>query len=412
LADPANPKGYDTAELTARIGNARSAFTLSLQKLRTIPIQASVTFNGTTTVYATTGDVFDALDIAQLTFGDISFTLQAADATSLRDQLLAIADGGVDEAFPQALGVTSTGAQQLLLEQGRSIARRMKASGRSAGDLITQAAGLTDREKITETLIDAGQALLGNAFNIIPVFRYNNESDILQSKTDNTQLLSYASATLGMTFPADEWMQNAASVRPRLSRWDYIRMLSESRGNNLDVTPVQVPYRQKDSWIAVEFPSTDPLDPGQPFSLSQDTLSFVLHGEQSFTAASTHAGLLVDDWNETIPTNEETTGIGFNFNQPGAFPPQAILLAVPPQVKGQWDWNSLVGILTDTLQRAKLRAVEPALLASVDKVEVNVLLPALLSNFTQNDLDISLDFRINQKFVSQSFPVAPVIGNA
>ena len=81
------------------------------------------------------------------------------------------------------------------------------------------------------------------------------------------------------------------------------------------------------------------------------------------------------------------------------------MLAVPPVVKGNWDWNELVGILTDTLDRAKLRAVEPQLLATTGKVETAVLLPALLSNFTQADLDLALDYRLNLNIVAEEHPV-------
>ena len=78
---------------------------------------------------------------------------------------------------------------------------------------------------------------------------------------------------------------------------------------------------------------------------------------------------------------------------------------MPPVIKGSWDWNELVNILNDTLLRAKLRAVEPQVLATVNKVETSVLLPAVLSNFTQFDLDISLDFRTNLSYVRETLPV-------
>jgi len=161
----------------------------------------------------------------------------------------------------------------------------------------------------------------------------------------------------------------------------------------------------KDSWLAIEFPATDPFDNTKPFTITNDTLSVAIHGTQAFQAGASHCGLLIDDWIEAIPTQEEITGITFNYNQPAAFPPQAILLTVSPSIKGHWTWNDLVNILTDTLMRAKLRAVEPQVLATANKVECSLLLPALLSNFTQFDLDIALDYRMNLKYVSEKMPV-------
>jgi hypothetical protein len=409
LADPNNPKGYDTTELTARINAAKTAFEQRIQGLQTIPITATITdAQGNTTIYGNLDDTFTALDTVKQDFSGISFDFQDADAATLQRQLIAIANGGLGDAFPQRTLVNTDPFKQVILEQGRSIARRMLGYDKQATDLLTQAAAMTDPAKMTETLIKAGQAFMGDVFNIIPQFKYNNESDILQSDADRDQLLSFASGSLAMDFPADEWMQNAASVRPRLARWDYARTLAEVGNIQLAVKPVQIPYKEKDSWIAVEFPATDPLNPGQPFTLTQDTLSIAIHGDQAFVAGAAHAGLLVDDWTETIPTSEEITGISFNFNQPNAFPPQAILLAVPPQINGQWDWNGLIGILTDTLQRARLRAVEPQMLATANKVETSVLLPALLANFTQTDLDIALDYRTNIRYVKQEFPIEAV----
>jgi hypothetical protein len=64
-----------------------------------------------------------------------------------------------------------------------------------------------------------------------------------------------------------------------------------------------------------------------------------------------------------------------------------------------------VGVLEDTLLRAKLRAVEPALLDKENRPELSVLLPAILSSFSEYDLDIALDYRINIASVYKEAPV-------
>ena len=43
----------------------------------------------------------------------------------------------------------------------------------------------------------------------------------------------------------------------------------------------------------------------------------------AFAADTLLAGLFVDEWMESIPAHEETTGLGFHFDAPGARPPQA-----------------------------------------------------------------------------------------
>ncbi len=211
-----------------------------------------------------------------------------------------------------------------------------------------------------------------------------------------------------MNFAADEWLHNVSHVRSRLSRWEYVRTIYESRNiaspdSSLELFPIQLPYRANDSWIAVEFPSTN--DDDTPFTILHDTLSIVVHGESASFSAGSQAGILLDEWTETIPVKEEITGISFNYNQPNATPPQALLLAVPAIEKGTWDWDELVGILNDTLLRAKLRAVEPALLDKINKPETGVLLPAILANFSQYDLDLALDYRINVSALTDKIPI-------
>lgn len=101
--------------------------------------------------------------------------------------------------------------------------------------------------------------------------------------------------------------------------------------------------------------------------------------------------MLLDDWTEEIPTVSEITGISFRFNQPNAMPPQTLLLAVTPEETGSWDWDHLVGIITDTLRRAKRRAVEPEQLERLGSTW-NAFAPALIAEFsTLGRNDISLD---------------------
>src|SRR5258708_7691557 len=60
---------------------------------------------------------------------------------------------------------------------------------------------------------------------------------------------------------------------------------------------------------------------------------------------------------------------------------QTVLLAVTPEETGSWNWDDLVGILSDTLQRAKRRAVEPEQLEKQGTVW-NAFAPALVSEFS------------------------------
>jgi hypothetical protein len=304
------------------------------------------------------------------------------------------------------------GLKLALLEQGRSVVHRVQAALDKSAALVAAIQAGDDTGKRVNVYLEVGRQLFGPAFVLLPRFQYNNEADILQSHAAEAQLLRHATDELHMTFPADEWLQNVGHVRPKVARWDYVRTLVECLNETTPALhPVQVPYRTDDSWVAVEFPKTRPSvdelgNPvNVPFSIDHDTLSVTVHGDHAFTPGVAHTGLLIDDWTEVIPGRTETTGIGFNFNQPNAMPPQALLLAVPPKVTGHWNWQDLVGILEDTLLRAKLRAVEPAKLDALKKPELGVLLPALLASFSEYDLNVELDYRLNIAAIYQAAPI-------
>jgi hypothetical protein len=308
------------------------------------------------------------------------------------------------DSFPAFISPISDDKKIVLLTQVQNVARRMKTIIDGVAKLEDEEDDAVEVEKKINLLINAGKLMFDGSFNILPVFTYSNVADIQSSYADREQLVRYAKEQLKMNFVADEWLQNIAHVRPRLATWDGIRTLSEIfTGEELTITPVQLPYRANDSWIAVEFPSE--LKPGIPFNIDRDTLSITIHGDAAFNTGNEQCGLLVDEIVEMIPNRNEITGLTFNYNQPNALPPQAILLAVTPKEKGHWEWEDLVGILNDTLLRAKQRAIEPDILNKSTNSQIGVLLPAILASFSTDDLDLALDYRTNVTFYNENSPV-------
>jgi hypothetical protein len=147
--------------------------------------------------------------------------------------------------------------------------------------------------------------------------------------------------------------------------------------------PLQLPFDKKAHWIALEYPEVRPEQVDEPnvFVPQGDFLSSVRHLPAGYSVAATQAGLLIDEWNEVIPNQFETTGIAIHYNQPNTEPPQCLLLAVSPVIDGRWEWDDLVETLMDTFDRAKRRAVEPDFLRATPYAQ---LLPAVLSTFTSH----------------------------
>ena len=69
----------------------------------------------------------------------------------------------------------------------------------------------------------------------------------------------------------------------------------------------------------------------------------------------------------------EQTGVAFHYDDAGAEAPQAVLLAVPPdRGAAVWTPDTLVAVLLETLELAKIRGVEVEMLD-----ELGQLLPAV-----------------------------------
>jgi hypothetical protein len=409
-ADPANPQGYDVPNLQGRVETILVLFRFYLDELGNIPISATVKdVHGDPQPYLDLKSTFAAMQTSKVDFDEITYNFDGVHVADLQNVLTHISSTGLPDAFPRLTSAFTQEAKRILLQQAASVLRRAETAEAHASDLLTEAAAATEVRIRVEKYIAAGRLLFGDVFNILPVFTYRNGADVQQSNADRSQLLKYAKDTLKMIFPVDEWLQSTSHVRPKAARWDGIRAFTETFNEvSLELNPFQLPYRARDSWLAVEFPETDELT-HEPFNILHDTLSVITHGDIALTSAG-QCGLLIDDWTEVIPTKEEVTGITFNYDRPNASPPQALLLAVTPQETGHWDWDDLVGVLNDTLQRAKRRAVEPLMLDKVNRPELGVLLPAVVADFSQYDLNISLDYRLNLKSLLESIPILSADG--
>jgi hypothetical protein len=82
----------------------------------------------------------------------------------------------------------------------------------------------------------------------------------------------------------------------------------------------QLPPTAGEKWLALPFGSAVP----------DAELSIAAASSGAVDFAQPLAGLFCDAWPETVPSREETTGMTFHYDAPGARPPQAILIAVPP----------------------------------------------------------------------------------
>ena len=148
--------------------------------------------------------------------------------------------------------------------------------------------------------------------------------------------------------------------------------------------PTQLPVVANDRWQALDFDvSTAP---------QTDRLLYTAHLASPFDAAAAQCGLLVDEWHEVVPATELVSGLAVHVERPRSQPPQAMLLAVPPVVRGTWQWSDLVATVLETLDAAKSRSVEPA---QIDATGYAQILPATLIATTLYQVTIATNLGIN-----------------
>jgi hypothetical protein len=276
--------------------------------------------------------------------------------------------------IPNALSVNvmSAGTAEkrgtVLLQHLLNILNQAKARYQVAIDISNKIPAITVPKVRVEKLIELSKAVFGKSFIVIPTYGVPGTEAITSQLA-----IPYETGITrqGGTVAAEEWMQNISKVRKRIyDAQMYMQMADVYDAPIPVVKPVQLPYAANDYWLGIEYPSN--IVP------AGDKLSLVLinPGVFSVQGASAFSSLLIDEWLEIIPTKEVSSGIVFNYNQPNAAAPQSMLLAVTPNVTNRWEWDDLVYTVIDTMEMAKIRAVEP------DHIETSIfshIIPAVVS---------------------------------
>jgi hypothetical protein len=155
---------------------------------------------------------------------------------------------------------------------------------------------------------------------------------------------------VGSPVQALSWLVEVGRVHPGAGRCGDALDLLESIHLQapIPLQIAQVPDLPDEPWVAVDAPLGDG---GRLHVVSvTDAAAALARGPVS--------GLLFDAWSEPIPGRGATTGLAVHFDRPGAQPPQAVLLTVPP-TKGPWTVEEIETILVQTLELAQMRAVGP-----------------------------------------------------
>ena len=176
----------------------------------------------------------------------------------------------------------------------------------------------------------------------------------------------------------EAWVRRYAAVRPALRGWqDLVTLAAVRAGAAPPLAVLQQPA--EGPWVGGAFPPHE-RPPAREHWVRHDPLP----------VSGAFAGYVCDEWAEVlpgadalsatkegrgaVPVESELTGVSFHFDRPDAKAPQAVLLAVPPDRRRGWTADTLALVVRDTLELAKLRAVDLADLPLLDD-----LLPAVRS---------------------------------
>ncbi|MER5423919.1 hypothetical protein [Streptosporangium roseum] len=150
-----------------------------------------------------------------------------------------------------------------------------------------------------------------------------------------------------------EWLPVVAAVRAPLARLEAHQLAAGTRLT---------------AW------SNKPGDPWQrQLEAERLVIAYAPQGVD-LGAGGSAAVAVLDSFSEVVPASEQTTGAAFGFNAPAARAPQAILLAVPPDLSKPIDGRTVLDIVAEARLLARVRMARPA---DLDR-DLRGLLPAAL----------------------------------
>ena len=360
-ADPA----VDTGELDGRAAAATASLTAALAALRdTVSLddagRAAVAALFPTT-YAAVPEKEELPSLADLPATcDLSVAVaalglpEAAELETVRDALELLAAHGLPGVCPADVAGSSIESATVLAGQ----AREAVTLGRAR---LAQAAAATDP-------IAALAAIFGAGFRALPLFTVDSSGSAAPAVADGAD-----------DDVVSDWFEDVARAREPSGRLSDALLLAEAAGGaGGHWTVVQHP---DDGWgwlglpasaigpagiraggVAIEIaglgaPPRHTVPPDKPMRLTPGPWAM----------------LAVDTWVEVVPDDAEDTAIALHLDVPSNEAPQALLLAVHPDPDVPWDDPTVLDVVLETADLARIRMVDPDLVPVVGH-----LLPALL----------------------------------
>jgi hypothetical protein len=172
----------------------------------------------------------------------------------------------------------------------------------------------------------------------------------------------------------DDWLSLVAAVRPQAARLESLQL----QAMYLQTHPPWDGWTNStgDPWqtavVAANLAQRQAATPGSyqtPRFLAAYGPAGVWQGEQVAVG-------LIDEFSESIPMPQRSTFAAFGFNAPASRPPQAILLAVPPQPGQPLETRVLFQTVFETRELAHARAARLEDLGNLQTLAPSMMFPA------------------------------------
>lgn len=342
-----------------------------------------------------------AFDISDIPTNGTSYPDDASKVVAYTSLLTTCFEYGITGTIPPLL--TGVAADDVVVLQS-------KAEGllNTISSKVLHAATILDFDptlpinKQYDLVLSAFQAIYGKSFKPAPRFTFSDAAQMASASTPakSQMLMSHITTEqdydiLEYSVSVEDWLFGISKVREKIRREESVRTILDNFDSEIQYTPLQFPVETDPTaleyWLATEYPES--------YSVNKDTSCLAL--QINATAADysgLHVGLIFDEWNEVIPVKEETTGVAFHYDQPNAKAPNALLLAVSPELNGNWTFDNLLDTVAETFETMKKRAVEPD---HLEETPLAKLLPAAMSWVSNDPRLINMDPSMN---IDKPFP--------
>ena len=152
--------------------------------------------------------------------------------------------------------------------------------------------------------------------------------------------------------PVRQWLYDHARVRPACAALIVAHDIAQSLGTpaGLDVRATHLPATGDTVRWAGDSDTPPPA-----------VINVVAVRQPGTDLSQPITGLAVDAWTQTIPDQQIRTGLAFHYDRPTATAPQALLVAVAPDITagrqpGTWDLDTLLDTVTSAIALASDRA--------------------------------------------------------